>query len=267
MKRPGKKVDDIYQREFLKLSEVEVIETLLSFKNEEGASELREIWSAVTAPFDLHDTLDLDGLYYAKSVQRKDLGFDPAQKPGDFDLVLIPFKKDKILFECTAACEFKIIRPTTAKPSKNADSLGVSQAMGLVRDGFPQVSIFHISLSEPLADNMKKTIMHSQLKTGDKIPETKSLSDFLVEVKYDHFQSFSADKQMKRLISTELPKYIGIHCFGLSKNGERYRIEYPSKYLINHSTGYFNPNAKKETIDKIRIHFYNSPSDYTKILK
>ncbi len=69
---------------------------------------------------------------------------------------------------------------------------------------------------------------------------------------------------MQRLISSEIPKYAGILCFGLTKRDNEYWLETVSVKYSSFEKGYFNPNLKKETILKVANHFKNNPSKYIK---
>ncbi len=261
----------IYDRENIILQEKDVIDILVNWTDSKGDNDLRHLTQIVTPDLDLQEFFDIKGLYVGTNILREKYGFNKEEKPGDFDIVIIPYSEDKIHFERTGVCEVKVVRPTRKKPQKNSNSLGTTQLKGLIDDGFPFIGLIHISMTEPLLDKEKLEIDHITLKVGDntKIPKGKTLEDFKAKVKLDHFQWFSADKQIRRLISLDLPKYAAILCFGLTKlKGEEFMLETVSRKLQPFQSGYFNPNVKEKTIENVRMHFLKNQTEYlNKVLR
>jgi hypothetical protein len=256
-----------FNREKLELEEKEAIDILINFSKKNNFYDLRYLHSIVAPDLEIQEYLDIKGLYIGVNILRQDLGFEKNEKPGDFDLIIIPYTKDEILFERTGACEVKVLRPTRAKPQKNANSLGTTQLRGLINDGFPFVALIHISMTEPLIDNEKVEIDFCTMPANsrEKIPEGKTFKDMLVKVRLDNFQWYSVDKQMKRLLSTEIPKYVGLFCFGLSQSTKKeYYMSSCSEVLADFQKGYFNPNLKESTIQKVKSHFENYNHIYHK---
>ena len=259
-----------FDREKLELEEKKVIEILINLRsiNEEDKEiyDLRDFHSFIAPDLDFSEYVEIKGLYFGINILRQDLGFEQNQKPGDFDILVIPYNDDNILFERSGVYEVKVVRPTRQNPQKNANSLGITQLKGLISDGFPFVGLIHVSMSEPLLDNEKSVIQFCTLPANDgkKIPDGKELEDFFVPLKADHFQWYSVDKQMKRLVSLDIPKYVNIVCLGLSKNQDGFTIQCCSTKLSDFQKGYFNPHCKAETIDKVKKHFETFPNQYFK---
>lgn len=163
--------------------------------------------------------------------------------------------------------EVKIVRPSRKKPLRNANSLGVTQVEGLILDGFPFIGLMHVSLSEPLKDEEKIKINYCKIaaNSNQKIEKGKTLQDYSIPIKFDTFQWFSADKQMQRLLSTDLPKYVSILCFGLSLTADNtFCLESSSTKYNDFQKGYFNPHLKQETIEKVKHHFFKNKERYLK---
>lgn len=160
------------------LTENEVIDILLKW------CHLRAFLSGTYCP-DKNVFYDYDGFYVTKTILRKELKLAENKKPGDIDVLIIPFNQKKIYFENTSVYEIKIVRPTLSNPSRNANSLGISQVLGLLEDGFPSVSLIHICLTEPLPENEKMDLKFSTLKGNSGIgpEEGKSFDDYLIDVK------------------------------------------------------------------------------------
>lgn len=203
---------------------------------------------------------EYDGFLIAINVLRGKLGFDKNEKPGDFDILIIPKSVDRIFFERTCAIEVKVVRPTRANPKKSPSSNGVTQLHGLIKDGFPLVGLIHICMTEPLLENEKQT-MKFDLNPFD-VDDSTSNKEFLnhiVDVKVDTFSWFSAANQMKRLITKDIPKYAGLCTVGVNVSSDGSLITY-----FNHSfntrfeAGYFNPHIKTETIEKVKLFWSNN---------
>lgn len=252
------------EKDNLWMSEAKIVDLLCDWKDLRGKFDLKHLTDFLTPAVDLDNFLNIKGIYIAKNTLREKLGFAKGNKPGDFDLLIIPYDEESILFETTICIEIKIVRPTRKKPDKNADSLGITQVKGLIIDGFPIVGLMHISMTEPLLEDEKLDIdYHTQPLDVDNLLNNTGFVESKIKVKHDHFSWFSADKQMKRLISQDIPKYVGIGCLGLdySKNG-RYSLNSCSRELSGFQNGYFNPHKLDSTVEKVKTHFLKHRETY-----
>jgi hypothetical protein len=171
-------------------------------------------------------------------------------------VLIIPYTADHIYFERTAVFEIKVVRPTRARPQKNANTLGVSQLNGLISDGFPLVSLMHITMTEPLSDHELKEMPVSKhpIDMDNPLVNTMDKWNDTVNVKWDWFGHFAADTQMKRLIAEDIPKYAGLSCAALSVHGPGdFSLATCSQDFWHFQDGYFNPHMQQETIQKVRI--------------
>lgn len=197
------------------------------------------------------------GFYLKFETLREKLGFDKNDKPGDFDILLIPFSDEKIYFERTCALEVKIIRPNRKNPKKAPNSYGIKQINGLISDGFPLIGLIHICMTEPLMENEKRTTKLDL--TPFDIDNPKNNESFMkkaVNIKFDHFSQYSAENQMKRLVSKDIPKYVGIMTVGVNVTEKGELLTWFNHDFNNEfSSGYFNPHKKDETIEKIKSYF------------
>jgi len=249
------------------LSEEEVIDILIN--TDKKHFPLRCFSNVLYAPMRINDELiDYIGFYVAKLILREDLKFEDKKKPGDFDVIIIPFSDTKIYFDRTVASEVKVVRPTRRKPSRNANSLGVKQLFGLIEDGFPFISLIHITMPEALKEAEMQTLKFANRPLDMDNPKNNiGLLDDMRDVLFDWLGMYSASKQMQRLLKFDIPKYAGLYCTELSffDNGSYVLSDIYGEYNdFNH--GYFNPKIKSETIEKIEQHFQDNPSNYQKIL-
>ncbi|MCK7590470.1 hypothetical protein M0G43_07800 [Subsaxibacter sp. CAU 1640] len=258
---------ELFNRDNLELSENEAIDLIIDWRDKSKKLDLRHLTHFVTPDLELEEYFEIKGLYIATNILRQEYDFEKDSKPGDFDVVVIPFSDSNIHFERTGVLEVKIVRPTRKKPLKNSNSLGVTQLKGLINDGFPFVGLMHLSLTEPLNDNEKGIIDFCTLPVGDnvKFEKGKKFEDYLVKIKFDGFQGFSVEKQIQRLISNDIPKYAALICLGITQKPDKsIWLETVSRKYSCFETGYFNPHAKKETIQKVKNHFLVNQSKYIK---
>ncbi|MRM82618.1 hypothetical protein [Riemerella anatipestifer] len=239
-----------------KLSEKELIERL-SFSKKEKTLNFNLFSNLICTPVGYDEFLKYKGVYLAFEVLRQELGFDKKDKPGDFDILLIPYSEEEIFYNRTCAIEVKVVRPRRNNPRKSPNSYGITQIEGLIKDGFPLVGLIHFCMPEPLRENEKSTIK-LDLAPLD-IDNPANNNDFLkntVDVKFDHFSQFSAENQMRKLISKDIPKYVGINTVGVNirKNGSLITL-FNQDFNHSFSSGYFNPYKSSETIEKIKSFF------------
>jgi hypothetical protein len=242
----------------LHLTEKQVIEFFSDRKEKDGLYDMSLYLHLISPDLEFEEYYKINGLYIAHMIPREELGFAKNKQPGDFDIVIIPYSEMGIHFERTGVYEVKVVRPTVKKPTRNANSLGITQVNGLITDGFPFVGLMHISITEPLPEELKQTIKLCTLPVGDntKFEEGKTLEDYTVDIKADHFSWYSVDKQLKRLISAGIPKHVALDCYGLNLTERgNYTLTCVSTHLQSYSSGYFNPHATADTIKKIRNHF------------
>lgn len=71
-----------------------------------------------------------------------------ATKPGDIDLLVVPYEGDQLVLHRTLALEVKVIRASFARPGRSPNEYGVSQARALRSLGFPFVGLIHLIVSD-----------------------------------------------------------------------------------------------------------------------
>jgi len=250
------------------ITENEVIDLLLNWNDEREKTDLRSFLSGIYHP-DPQAYFDYKGFYITKTILRNELKLQDERKPGDIDVLIIPFSEDKIHFEKTSVYEVKIVRPTRKNPGRNANSLGVTQALGLVEDGFPLVGLIHVSITEPLPEEEWQDIKFSTLKAngGLVMEEGKSFEDYFIDVKMDQFAWWSSENQIKRLMTLQLPDFVGISTYGLEfYEDNSITICTSDVYHQKLASCTFNPKISNFTVLKIKNHFLQSKDKYRLVL-
>lgn len=76
-----------------------------------------------------------------------------VRKPGDIDLLVIPYEGAELVLERVVAIEIKAVRATFLRQGKKSGSSGFSQAAGLKILGFPYVAVLHLIVSDGSPDH------------------------------------------------------------------------------------------------------------------
>lgn len=156
------------------------------------------------------------------------------------------------------AIEAKVVRPTFERPHKNANSLGASQVLGLLEDGFPFVGLLHISVPEPLPADLHFKVRHISGVDSELNPiETGETSIF------DPFPVYSAERQLGRLEALGLPETVAFGSIGftLSTDGEAIA----GNTIGYERTGKRNPLQSSALLQRLAEFATNRPEAFTKV--
>lgn len=97
---------------------------------------------------DYFDAMPPDsGVYVCPLVETTKLQ-PGVSRPGDIDLLIIPYEGDALILHRIVAMEIKVVRATFAKQGKAPNDMGFSQARALSALGFPYVALAHLIVSD-----------------------------------------------------------------------------------------------------------------------
>jgi hypothetical protein len=227
-----------------------------------GPNELPDLtpfWDLLFDPVRYEGTASYNGYYCATNILREELGLERNGKPGDYDIVFIPYRGEHLFFDRTAVYEVKIVRPSFERQSRSPNSFGETQVYGLLEDGFPLVGLLHVIAAEPLLPQQLGTIGMSKLpakggrEEGD--PPLPPLEELYELQPLDWLPGEAIDRQMRRLITAGFPKYVAINSFAMMQNPDGSHTSTFSREYQGFMSGYFNPQKKSATIAKIAAHF------------
>jgi len=199
------------------------------------------IFFAVNPALHLDEDVIECTLHIALEVPRSMLNLNPNQKPGDFDLLIIPERKGVIYFDRTIAIEVKVVRPTLSKPSKNAGKMGATQTNGIVSDGFPFVGLLHLEVPENRPEEQKEEMPNGYLM--------------------DMFPLESAIRQDGRLKKLDLPSFVGFSSTGLASSDTDF---FGSTFGVEKCCE-INPNINTEIIDSVKELFYSNKIEFNTV--
>ena len=193
------------------------------------------------------------------NVPRAHLGLDPGQKPGDIDILLIPFNDCQYHFERSVAIEVKVLRPTISKPSRNVNSMGFKQVLGLLRDGFPFVGLLHIAVPETTPTELcwNIPVIANAIGSNGELVETGE------RVAMDPFPITTAQRQEGRINALDLPVEAGFNSIGfnLSPDGEGFS----GGTVGFDKMGKLNPQVSQELLEAIEAYLINNIGSFSKV--
>ncbi|MBB6612166.1 hypothetical protein H7F15_14040 [Pontibacter sp. Tf4] len=249
------------------IDERELIDSLI-VEGHEDKINYNLFSNLIYQPVGDHEYNKYKGFFIGKHLLRESLGFDKTTKPGDFDIIIIPFSGEKVFFERSCAIEVKVVRPTRRNPKRNANSIGEEQVYGLINDGFPLVGLIHICMPEPLNENEKIKQRYITGGVGENASKVPLDEREAVDVLFDHLAIVSLDNQMRRLVSRGFPKYVGLKTVGLNIEKDYSKMLTFSFYFnTQYEAGYFNPRTSAQTISKIRTYWEANKERFIKAKK
>jgi hypothetical protein len=87
------------------------------------------------------------GVFVRPVVQTSDLSRIHT-KPGDIDILIIPYEAGELLLHRVLAIEVKVIRAKYSRQGQSPNEFGFSQAVALRDMGFPYVGLLHLIVSD-----------------------------------------------------------------------------------------------------------------------
>lgn len=199
-----------------------------------------------------------EGIWVAIGVDRSVLGLAPDKRPGDIDLLVLPEVSGTLQIDRAVAIEAKVVRPTFERPDKTANSLGATQALGLLEDGFPFVGLLHISVPGPLPADLHLKVPHIS-GVDSKLNPVETGETSII----DPFPIYSAERQLGRLEALGLPETVGYGSIGftLSKDGEAIA----GNTIGYERTGQRNPIQSPVLLQRLAEFAANRPEAFIKV--
>jgi hypothetical protein len=90
-------------------------------------------------------------------------------RPGDIDLLLIPYENGDLILSRVVAIEAKAVRATYLRQGKSPNDFGFSQASALLDTGFPYVGVVHLVTSDISPKEAWKSVGRARVLKDDKV--------------------------------------------------------------------------------------------------
>ncbi|WP_133244866.1 hypothetical protein [Caulobacter radicis] len=90
---------------------------------------------------------EISGVFILSFAETK-LFLSGVERPGDIDLLIVPYEKDELILDQAFALEVKIVRASYERQGKSPNEFGFSQGRALLEMGFPYVGVAHLIVSD-----------------------------------------------------------------------------------------------------------------------
>lgn len=170
-----------------------------------------------------------------------------AERPGDIDLLVIPYERDELLLDHALGLEIKAVRASFTKQGKSPNEFGFSQADDLLALGFPYVGVAHLMTSDP-----GPTSSWVERSVCEVLDEHDRVGEFS-EVSCDWLPAFLIDRCHGRQIASCRATEVGLVSAYIEKKDLSDR---PSGYWIpSGRRALKNPRSNPQLIDRIGAYF------------
>lgn len=121
-----------------------------------------------------HEMPERSGVFILLFSQTK--AFAPgAVRPGDVDLLAVPYEGDELVLDQTLAVELKVVRASYGRQGKSPNEFGFSQASALWDLGFPYVAVGHLIVSDQSpSDAWQETMTFEVIDAEGNVRERQS---------------------------------------------------------------------------------------------
>ncbi|MNQ83351.1 hypothetical protein D3C85_984280 [compost metagenome] len=143
------------------------------------------------------------GVFVRPVVQTSDLSRNHT-KPGDIDLLIIPYEEGELILHRVLAVEIKIIRAKYARQGKSPNDFGVSQATALRDMGFPYVGLLHLIVSDDSPEHAWQEVQRAR------VIDKKGTAEWLAPARIDTMPMNLIHRAFGRLESRQTWPELGL---------------------------------------------------------
>lgn len=172
-----------------------------------------------------------------------------AVRPGDIDLLIIPYENEELILHRVMAIELKALRATFVKQGKSPNQFGNRQASALLKLGFPYVSIAHLIISDQSPKTHWREVAVAQTIDG------RGTLKPLPNQKIDMMPADLIDRAFGRLQHHNMLSEVGLICAYLDWNS------HPDKRSIWHPEcrpAFLNSNVSRAMLEAILDFYYDN---------
>jgi hypothetical protein len=206
---------------------------------------------------DYADVMALDsGVFIAPMVRTRAV-LQHAERPGDIDLLVIPYEGDELVLERVLAIEAKAVRARFARQGKSPNEFGFSQALSLLDLGFPYVAVAHLIISdlspeENWQEMMAAEVLDREGNVGNIGPvKVDPMPDNLTERTFGRLQ-----RNCKMADVGLISAYIYSPIFG-NCDPKQHMLHFPSGRMAS-----LNPETRTKTLDAVAMYFHEHHSEF-----
>lgn len=167
----------------------------------------RKLWGQTYAALqpDFFWNMPQDGGVLLRPVATTSRIVAGAVRPGDIDLLVIPYQGRELILERTLAIEIKAIRASFARQGKSPNDFGYSQAEGLSALGFPYVALVHLIVSDGSPEHAWRMMGRAEIMDG-----TTGRVRMLPDAPHDMLPGDLMDRAFGRLVANSRNTHHGL---------------------------------------------------------
>lgn len=180
-----------------------------------------------------------------------------VNKPGDIDLLIVPYEKDELVLERVMAVEFKTIRASFKRQSKSPNEYGFSQAEALLSLGFPYVTVAHMIVSDQSPPEHWREVNSAVILDSD-----GRLGEFS-SVKIDMMPSDLMRRALGRLAANAPSATIGLLASYIRLQNAHVPTDLGSRTSIPEARcAALNPLSRTESLEAVARYLRKNPSKF-----
>ena len=196
------------------------------------------------------------GVFIAPLVRTRDI-LPQAERPGDIDLLVIPYEGDELVLERVLAIEAKAVRARFSRQGKSPNEFGFSQALSLLSLGLPYVAVAHLIISDLSPEEYWQEMLAAEIL--DREGNVRSIAP----VKIDPMPAALTDRTFGRLQKNckisdigLISAYIFSPIFG-NCDPKQHMLHFPSGRAAS-----LNPEARFKTLDAVAMYFQERYAEF-----
>jgi hypothetical protein len=196
------------------------------------------------------------GVFIAPLVRTRDI-LTHAERPGDIDLLVLPYEDDELVLERVLAIEAKAVRARYLRQDKSPNEFGFSQALSLLELGFPYVAVAHLIVSDVSPEEEWHEMMVAEVL--DREGNAKDIGKVRIDPMPENLTDRTFGRLQKNCKVSDvglISAYIFSPVFG-NCDSKRQMVHYPSGRAAN-----LNPQTRIETLEKVAAYFHERCGDF-----
>jgi len=192
------------------------------------------------------------GVYVRPLVQTAEIS--SAERPGDIDMLIVPYEGDTLLLHRVMAIEVKVLRATFGKQGKSPNEMGISQASALRAMGFPYVALAHLIVSD-------RSPREAWRKIGvARILDDQGHAEFLPSVQTDWLPIDLMTRSFGRLAGATLQEpSIGLVAMYLGADEDEIIGHNRPLWLPDTRRSLFNSSFDRSLLERVAKRFVEAP--------
>lgn len=182
-------------------------------------------------------------------------------KPGDIDLLVLPYEGEELVLDRAMGVEIKAVRAAYLRQGKKSGSSGFPQAAGLKAMGFPYVAVLHLIVADG-------SPVHAWRPMGiARILDDQGGAEILPDQNVDWLPIDLMERVFGRLCSTCPDPLFGFAAAYLGSSDEELsNIRDTGVWVPNCRAATYNPSSRRDFLlrlgaffDRYALRFFDTP--------